>query len=60
MFVGMDVSPYVEYHRRRIDASRARREAARRQALDALGVMQPILAAAPSLKRAYLTYLIVV
>ena len=54
MFVGMDVSPYVEYHRSRIEASRARRATARKQALQALETMQPIFSSTPGLRRVYL------
>src|SRR5688572_6295111 len=54
IFSCMDVSPYVDYHRTRIQASRERREVARKQALQALEVMQPMFAATPGLKRVYL------
>ena len=49
----MDVSPYVSYHRDRMEAARRRRVAARDAALRALDAMRPILEATPGLERAY-------
>ena len=50
----MDVSPYVEYQRHRIQIREAHREAARAEALQAIERMQPVFAETLGLQRVYL------
>ena len=50
----MDLSSFVQYHRKHIQGVRQRRDEARRVAFQALERMVPIFKTAPGLKRVYL------
>lgn len=50
----MDLTSFVEYHRKHIQSAQGKREQARKEAYAALGRMKLIFEATPGLKRVYL------